>query len=355
MFRRIREIFSKPEGAKPSFQYGKKGFSLGPKGREMLVFLFFLFVSFCFWAMQAMNEALDVEISVPLQLKDVPENVIITTELPPQLQVTIRDRGAALLHYFRDRELDTVEISFAKYQNGASTARVIIPQAETSHDVQTQLAATAQIISIRPDTLEFYYNRGIHRKLPVKLCAHISTDKQHYLRSADISPDSVIVYAPQSVLDTMRAAYTMDMNLKNLSHTTTEEISLHAMKGVRHVPESVQVTAKVDYYTEKTVEVPIIGLNFPADRRLKTFPSKAKVTFRVGSTDYANFNADSFVLAITYEELLNNEPEKFALQLKSLPEGISGVRIYPKEVDYLIEQSEEIENEEPGVKDTSEE
>ena len=112
--------------------------------------------------------------------------------------------------------------------------------------------------------------------------------------------------------------------------------------SVKYVPSSVRFTAEVDYYTEKTVEVPIIGLNFPADKQLRTFPSKAKITFRIGAASFKRITQDSFVLAITYEELLDGL-EKYRLHLKSIPEGVSNIRIIPAEVDYLIEQVEGVD------------
>ena len=109
------------------------------------------------------------------------------------------------------------------------------------------------------------------------------------------------------------------------------------------------MTAYVDFYTEKTVEVPIIGLNFPADKALRTFPASASITFRIGSAQFTQVTAESFVLGATYEELLNNVPEKYRLHLRSVPPGVSNVRIKPQEVDYLIENvvTDEKEDEYP--------
>ena len=42
----------------------------------------------------------------------------------------------------------------------------------------------------------------------------------------------------------------------------------------------------VDIYTEKTVEVPLRGVNFPADKVLRAFPSKVQVTFQVGLSHF---------------------------------------------------------------------
>ena len=49
--------------------------------------------------------------------------------------------------------------------------------------------------------------------------------------------------------------------------------------------------------------------------------------------------AEDFVLVVSYEELLQNTSSKIPLHLKSIPEGVSAVRIHPAEVDYLLEQS----------------
>ena len=141
-------------------------------------------------------------------------------------------------------------------------------------------------------------------------------------------------------LDTMQYAYTQVVNLSGLKENVVQNISFRRMKGVEYEPNRAEMTVYVGYYAEKTVEVPIIGLNFPGDKELRTFPSRAKVTFRVESGQYQRITADNFVLAITYEELLQNPSDKYRLHLKSLPEGVTNARISPREVDYLIEMSE---------------
>ena len=193
---------------------------------------------------------------------------------------------------------------------------------------------------MRPDTLEYYYNRGVARRLPVKICGSISASPQNYIQSITLSEDSVMVYAPNAVLDTMQYAYSQAVNLSGMKENSVHNVSFRRMKGVEYEPNTVQMTAHVGYYAEKTVEVPIIGLNFPGDKELRTFPSKAKVTFRVESGRYQRITAENFVLAITYEELLQNPTDKYRLHLKSLPEGVTNARISPREVDYLIELSE---------------
>lgn len=312
---------------------------LSSKARETLVFLFFLAISYGFWLLQTLNESFDIRLQVPLQLTEVPENVVITTPLPSQISVSVHDRGTALVRYMRRRELKPVELDFSAYDNGASSAHVQIPLQEIQRAIQNQLEATSHIQAIHPDTIEYYFNRGLAYRLPVRVCGKVTTTPQNYLVGMRPEPDTVTVYAPTQVLDTMRAAY-VSVSMAQLTENTTVQATPRQMKGVRYEPSSIHVTALVDYYTEKTVEVPIIGLNFPGDKVLRTFPSKARVTFRVGSSQFSRYTADNFVLAATYEELLQNPSIKYRLHLKSLPEGVSNVRIVPQEVDYLIEQTD---------------
>ena len=94
------------------------------------------------------------------------------------------------------------------------------------------------------------------------------------------------------------------------------------------------------------MSVPIIGTNFPAGYALRTFPTSATITFRVGSRDFGRFTKENFVLTATYEELISRPDSTFRLQLRSVPEGVSQVRINPEVVQFLIEQVEETEESE---------
>jgi hypothetical protein len=48
---------------------------------------------------------------------------------------------------------------------------------------------------------------------------------------------------------------------------------------MKFVPGAIDLTLPVDIYTEKTVEVPLRGINFPADKVLRAFPSKVQIIY----------------------------------------------------------------------------
>ena len=78
---------------------GIRNFLLAKKSREFLIFLFFVFVSFSFWLLQVLNDDYETELSIPLRMKNVPENVVLTSELPEELKIGVKDRGTVLVNY----------------------------------------------------------------------------------------------------------------------------------------------------------------------------------------------------------------------------------------------------------------
>ena len=147
-----------------------------------------------------------------------------------------------------------------------------------------------------------------------------------------------MAYAPEGVLDTITAAYTQPVKQENFSDTLRQQVSLLARRGVKFVPASIEMILPVDIYTEKTVEVPLHGVNFPADKVLRAFPSKVQVTFQVGLSRFREITADDFHINVSYEELLRLGSDKYTVKLRNIPDGVKQVRFNPEQVDFLIEQ-----------------
>lgn len=313
-----------------------KDFLLSAKSREFFVFLCFFFIAAGFWLLQTLNNDYETESSIPVRLRNVPENVVITSEPVSEVRVRVRDKGTVLLNYMLGKNFYPVILDFKNYTNMGNHVQVQTSQVQKW--ITGQLNASTALLSMKPDTLEYYYSTGVSKKIPVKLCGNVSAGEQYYLPDTLFTPDSVRVYAPSDALDTMKVAYTLPLNLDNITDTLEREVTLSAPKGAKYIPASVKLTLPVDMYTEKTVEVPLRGVNFPADKVLRAFPSKIKISFQVGMGRFRQITADDFHLVVSYEELVRLGSEKYTVKLRTLPEGVSHVRFNPEQVDFLIEQ-----------------
>ena len=141
------------------------------------------------------------------------------------------------------------------------------------------------------------------------------------------------------MLDTLTAAYLEPVHLSNLIDTTTAKRRFVKVPGVKFVPSSARITIVTDRMIEKTVQVPVQGVNFPAAKTLRTFPPKVNITFQVGMSQYKSVTPESFVLVVNYADLLNNNENRCRLSLKSLPLGVRRARINPSEVEYVVEDT----------------
>lgn len=318
---------------------------LASVNKELWVFLFFLFLSSVFWLLQTLDETFDTEITIPIELTDVPEDIVIISSLPDALHVSVHDKGVVLLRYWKNG-ISPIQLSFSDCNCNVTQGHGRISPSDIQNAVQERLLATTKVQAIRPDTLEFYYNYGQHVTVPVKVAGSVDVESHHYLLDLSTEPSEVKVFASSLVLDTLTAVQTQPVKLSGLQENTTLDVDLHPIRGARIEPSRVKLTAKVDVYMENTIEVPLISLNFPGDKQLRTFPSTVRVTYTVGYAHNKEIARDNFVIVVTYEDILELQQRgisRIPLHVKSIPEGVKNVRIDPGEVDYLIESVGEVD------------
>lgn len=312
-------------------------FLLSKTNKEFLVFMFFVFISFGFWLLQTLDGEFTSEIKIPIKFKNLPEGVILTTDLPKDVTLSVNDRGTVLMKYKFGKNFYPVQIDFDEYRN--RNTEVHIPVSSIQSNFAAQLSQSTEIVSFSPDTISYAYTTGKGKRLPVKLGERVKLDKLYFMDNVKFEPDTVTVYAPQYILDTLRAAYvTPQPILTDIDTLVSQHLAINDVKNVRFSSTEVKANFYIDIYTEKSVEVPIVGINFPPDKILRTFPSKANVTFKVGVRRFQYVDAEDFFIGVTYEELLDKKENVFKLNLKSFPAHVTNVRILSPQVEYVIEQ-----------------
>ena len=111
-------------------------------------------------------------------------------------------------------------------------------------------------------------------------------------------------------------------------------------KGVKTVPDRLGITFYTDVLTEERIEnIPIVGINLPPDKVLRTFPSRVTVSFVTGVNNFRLLKASDFTVVADYDEIkAHPSSEKCNLYLRHTPSGISRATLLTTQADYLIEQ-----------------
>lgn len=314
-----------------------RNFLLDLVSKRFLVFLFFLFLSTAFWLSMTLDEMYEKEIPVPIRLVNVPKNIIITTNMPDTVIVTVRDKGFAFIGYFTGEPFRPINLNFSTYAN-ESAGRGSVPLADVQNILYQRLATSSRITALKPDQLKFYFNFGQSKTLPVRANGIMTPAKNYYLARVSFWPEKVTVYAQQSKLNSLRYIMTEKLNLTNFTDTLIRQVNLQKIIGVKTVPEKVKIGLYPDILTEESIEVPIKAINMPKGKTLRTFPSKVKVLFNIGATAFRKINEKQFEVVVDYNELQANQSDKCALHLKTVPAEVRQARLEMNQIDYLVEQ-----------------
>lgn len=314
-----------------------RNFLFSSANREFLTFFFFLVLSSIFWLMTALNETYEREVSVPAYLVNVPKNVVITSDMEDTVRVTVRDKGFALLAYIYGEGVRPININFQSFVTRQSGYGVV-PSQELMKMVNQRFSGASKVVQVKPDRLDFYYNYGLSRQVPVKMAGIVVPGKSFYLARTRFWPETVTVYGSKQTLDSLRYVKTVPINITNFNDTVVKTVALEKIKGVKIVPNTVRIGLYPDILTEETIEVPVTAVNMPEGKVLRSFPQRVTVNFIVGASMFRSISSDQFAVVVDYNELIEHPSDKCNIHLRQCPHGVRNARLQMTQVDYLIEE-----------------
>lgn len=305
--------------------------------RQALVFLFFLVLSAIFWLSQALGDVYEQEFEVKVELRSVPRGVVITSDVPSTIRVTLKDRGINLLGYKYNDQLPAIVIDSTRFAKNRNSFYLLA--AELAQQIRPALAQGTQIVGIKPDTLAVEYNNGRSKRIPLRLASGSVTAAAGYVVSSErLSTDSVTIFAPRAVLDTIRAVYVAPEGARTLTTSKNLEVQLPRPRGVKYQPASVKLSLRVEQLVEKRLTVPVESENCPAGINVYTFPAQVEVVCQVPMSAYRGINASHFRLIVDYNALPQDGSKKCSLVLKSYPRSAKNIRLSQQEVEYVVDK-----------------
>lgn len=314
-----------------------RDFLFSKTNREFLIFLLFLLLSGIFWLMMTFNETYEKEIVLPVRYVNVPQSAVLTSGESDSIHVNISDKGFSLFAFIYSRDSHTIDIDFTKYALPDGIGSV--PAIDLQHMIEQLLPTSAKITSLKTEKLVFYYNNGEKKKVPVRWRGHLRTDPHYFIAKTLIEPDSVTIFASREKLDSIHYVYTRELNYSDIHDTLIVTSELQRMQGVKIVPSTVKINIQTDVLTEETIDsIPIVGINMPKGKVLRTFPSRVSVKIVTGMKNYKAIMPSDILVVADYEQFKDETSDKCTLQVKKVPEGVSRATLNVKQVDYLIEE-----------------
>ncbi len=303
------------------------------KGRDFLIFLLFLAVSYGFWVILALNDDIQQEVRVRLEIANVPSGYTFITEPPAYLTLGVRDKGTVLANYSISGG-KTLKIDYSDMVFDDARDRVTLSTQVLENRLRTFFDPTTQIVSVRPDSLSLIVTDRSPNLARVIPDVDISPASQFVIAGpVKVEPDTVSVYSARHLHVRPRTVRTVKITRTELKDSLTFEVSLQQEPGTRIVPNKVKLTIPVEPLISKNREIPVQLLH-ASDDVVVLFPSRVRVSYLLPMSLY---NSENNVVTVT-ADFSRRRNGKIPVEIGSLPDYYRGVELSTDSVEYLIEQ-----------------
>lgn len=305
------------------------------------VFLVCLLLSSFLWLLSSLEKRYTSRINVPVRYTDFPKDKQLSGNLPQSFDLMVDAYGYTLLSYklrlaFSPVQIPVGELVEIALEKG-NRSRYSVSTVAHKEEIEKQISSEIRIISIKPDSLVFNFNKIISKKIQVKPDLKLQFDNEYSLENKPFTvPDSIIFSGPKNILDTLKFVSTSKRIYTGLSHSVEENVAIQSIAGIKSEIKDIKLTIPVEQNTEVTFEVPITILNKPEGVILKTFPGKIKVTCRIGLSKYKKLDYNSFRATINFENISSNNTQ-LPVTFESLAKVEMAANYSPKEVEFILE------------------
>lgn len=312
------------------------------KSRELPVFLVFVFLSFCFWFLNALRHDYSTDIKIPVAYTHWPVDVMTPHGTPEHVLLKVRSDGFTLLNYLFVQKFDSVLIRIDQlphYRRAGENGVYFVPR-HFDRLFNGQLQGKVEKFEIQADTLFIPFQAKRSRKIAVRPKLNITLEKQYMVSGpVKIFPDSVKVSGDRTRVDTMRWISAVVTEEGSIKDTLVKMVNLQTVSGMVYSVNQVRVSVPVESFTEKSVNVNILARNIPDNSQFKSFPSSVKVSFLVGLSMFEQVQASDFLATVDCADIHGASTERLKVKIEKSPSGISNLNYSPIFVDYLIEKN----------------
>jgi hypothetical protein len=138
--------------------------------KDIVVFAFFLFLSFIFWYLNSMSKEAEAGIKYAVKYTNLPKDRVIPENLPADLNLFLKGPGYSILKLkISGRAPIIIDISKVNYKRapGNKPQNYYIVTSGLTKSLNVQMRSGCEITSIKPDTLFFTLEKPLANSFTV--------------------------------------------------------------------------------------------------------------------------------------------------------------------------------------------
>lgn len=298
--------------------------------KKLNIFIASIVFSIILWASISLSDSYYTNIEVKLTLTNFIDGYTTGSNIPEKVKLRVRGQGWRLVSINVGPETEfRVSVSRDSGQQNISLYNYL--------EANRWLLSDVDIINLSPDSLNFFVERIMTRKLPVASGLNLDF-KPGYDLASDIilQPDSVIVQGPLSYLRTKKEIRTENKSLGILDSKINTEVTLEKLTGFEYSTNLVDVTLDVQRIVDKQFEnIQVDVLDIPTGREVVLLPNKININLRGGIEILGKLKQDQFRAYVKYKTLVDDTTGSVIPEI-ILPKNISLQFTKPDRLRYVI-------------------
>lgn len=298
--------------------------------KKFYIFVAAVIFAIIFWGSISLSDSYYATVDVALKLVNFPDGYTTGSNLPENVSIKLKGEGWKLMSLNIGAESEyriSVEsdsgLKFVNLYNKLADNRWIPSETE--------------IIDINPDTIAFFVERIVSRKVPVLVDLRLEFKPGYGLAgNILIVPDSVIVSGPLSVMKDLKEIFTVRKSLSSLDIKKVVNINLPKSTGIIYNNNVIKVVLDIQRIVDKQFDnIPVDVLDVPQDISVVLLPNTVGCSVRGGVNVLGNLNEDQFTAYLYYSDIISDTIGS-VIPYVELPENTSLMFIKPERVRYII-------------------
>jgi hypothetical protein len=322
----------------PENRTGNSSKTAKGKNNGHIVFFICLLIASFFWLLIKLSDQYQEVFVFKINYNNAPTEKLLTSIVDTNLSITIKAKGFEMLKIEMTEDLSLLDIDLRNYEIINSEGNLYYVNTNELKDKISQVINIPQNqIEISGHKLEFKMDDLLEKNVSIVNRVNFNFAPQFKLYSSVlISPVEVKIFGPKNILDTIQNIYTVEKNIMNISSFIDENVELaNPNSNLLHLSiNDVSIKASVEKFTESSIEMPIDLSNII--HQVKAFPNTVTVFFTVAQKDFSNIRPSQFKVRPNLNGIDIMKANKLQLKVVEKPEFISGIRMQPSEIEFLI-------------------
>lgn len=300
---------------------------------DVMTFLLFILLAAFIWYGHAMHSERTTRVPVLIEYTGKPGSIGLGEEgLPPQVMIEVRDAGLVLNTYHAEPLHLTIDLrSYIHGEKGT----IHVPSDALRRSISDLLQGTSSLVETYPEQITCTYFTEQEKTVGIAFAGTVEAATEYQLvGKPKLGRTKVKIYGQDKTLNTIDTIYTEQVELSNLTDTSTVRIALTKPGGVRTETDSVDLTVITERFTEKKFKLPLRTIGVPEGNTIRTFPNEVEVNVRVALRHFAQVQANDIQAVCTYSP---ERSETLEVELRYSNPYITSAWAYPAVVEYMLE------------------